>query len=326
MVSFGKLGLMVSLILFSLTVAIIISRRRKLGFAVLLICYGACFLWIHSPRSGEVTMFDVGQGDSFLIRTPRNQSVNLIDTGGKLNFNTQKWQQRTPSYQAEHTAINYLKSIGINTIDNLYITHQDADHCGDLPAYLQKMHVKNIVVAKGMETNNSFLNRLKLGTFENLISITDHNLITGQPLSCYYPDEPGEGKNEDSLVLGGVFGQQRWLFTGDLDRENELRMVRRYPKIKADIIKVGHHGSKTASDPAFIKQLTPAIAWISAGKNNRYNHPNSETITTLNQNKIRIMNTQQSGMVQYSYQQFQRGIFKSDSQQRREATHGLLNF
>lgn len=326
MITFGKPGLINSLILFSLTVAIIIKKRTKFKIVLLIAFYGICFIRIHYPTTGEVTMFDVGQGDSFLVRTPHNRSVNIIDTGGKLTFNTEKWQQRKPSYQAERTAINYLKSIGIQTVDNVWLSHQDADHCGDLPAYLQKLHVNNLIVPAGMETNPKFLQRLKRGHFTNLIPVTDQVTNRLEPFECFHPSVSGEGKNEDSLVLGGTFGRQKWLFTGDLDGENELKLLNKYPQLKANVLKVGHHGSKTASNPQFIKQLNPKVAWISAGRNNRYNHPNQETLTTLDNNNIKVMNTQQDGMIQYSYRNNQAGTIKRDAKQRRDATHGLLNF
>ncbi|WP_054670882.1 ComEC/Rec2 family competence protein [Lentilactobacillus senioris] len=234
-----------------------------------------------------------GQGDSFLVRTPpQNQSVNIIDTGGRLTFNVSKWQRKTDNYQAERTVINYLKSIGVKTVDNIWISHQDADHCGDLPVYLQKLRVNNVIVPAGMEENPHFLQRLKSGSFKQLIPITDQTNSQPGIFECFHPNTLGTGKNEDSLVLGGTFGQQRWLFTGDLDRDNELKMLRKYPELKTDVLKVGHHGSKTASDPRFIQQLRPQVAWISAGKNNRYNHPNQETIETLTKNNVKIMNTQ----------------------------------
>ncbi|KRM94041.1 DNA internalization-related competence protein ComEC Rec2 [Lentilactobacillus senioris DSM 24302 = JCM 17472] len=326
MITFGKPGLITSLMLFSLTVAIIIKKRTKLEILLLLVFYSTSFIRIHYPINGEVTMFDVGQGDSFLVRTPQNQSVNIIDTGGRLTFNVSKWQRKTDNYQAERTVINYLKSIGVKTVDNIWISHQDADHCGDLPVYLQKLRVNNVIVPAGMEENPHFLQRLKSGSFKQLIPITDQTNSQPGIFECFHPNTLGTGKNEDSLVLGGTFGQQRWLFTGDLDRDNELKMLRKYPELKTDVLKVGHHGSKTASDPRFIQQLRPQVAWISAGKNNRYNHPNQETIETLTKNNVKIMNTQHDGMIQYSYQANQPGIIKRDAKQRREATHGLLNF
>ena len=91
------------------------------------------FLWIHFPIHGEVTFFDIGQGDSILIREPFNRTVCLIDTGGQLNFKTPSWQKRITTTDGAHKiSINYLKSIGITTIDAVLLSHSDEDHIGYL--------------------------------------------------------------------------------------------------------------------------------------------------------------------------------------------------
>ena len=324
LIVFGKPGLIGALILFSLTVAIIIKKHVKLNLILLGVTYAVCFVSIHLPLSGEITMFDVGQGDSFLVRTPFNKSVNIIDTGGHLSFNTQKWQQRPVTYRAKYTSINYLKSIGISKIDHLCISHQDTDHCGDIPAYLQTMNVKRIIIPAGMERNGSFLQRLQTGHYGELIAVTDKTALADLPMDIYHPFEPGSGKNEDSMVLGGTFGALKWVFTGDLDRDNEVKVVDKYPNLRTDVIKVGHHGSKTASDPQFIKRLQPRVAWISAGRHNRYGHPNQETIQTLQAAGVKIINTQKAGMTRYVYRENQSGKMEQNTEQRKENPHGLL--
>ncbi|WP_268913833.1 ComEC/Rec2 family competence protein [Lentilactobacillus sp. SPB1-3] len=259
---------------------------------------------IHFPVSGEVTMIDVGQGDSFLIRQPFNRHITLIDTGGKIHFNQQSWQRGCKKYQADRLGINYLKSIGINKIDEICVSHQDADHCGDLTAYLNQLGVGRVIVPLGMNNNPSFIKRLAEANYplSRLVAVSDHqdNEIFDD-LHVLHPFVSGNGENHDSMVILGTFGGQRWLFTGDLDQQGELDVIHRYPSLKADILKVGHHGSKTSSNSEFIRSIQPKVALISAGRQNRYHHPNDETMQILKAERVLILNSQNLGMVRYQY-------------------------
>ncbi|WP_304607971.1 ComEC/Rec2 family competence protein [Lentilactobacillus rapi] len=247
-------------------------------------------------------MFDIGQGDSFLVRTPMNRSVTLIDTGGKVDFSTQSWQRGVKNYQAKRLSINYLKSIGVSRIDYLCVSHQDADHCGDLPAYIQEMQIGTILIPLGMDKNPNFMKRIEgRHRATRVLPVNDEMRVNGLPLSIYHPYEPGLGENHDSMVLGATIGGLSWLFTGDLDRPGELDTISRHPELHSDVLKVGHHGSKTASDPQFVAHIKPKIALISAGRNNRYHHPNVETLETLKQSGVMVYNTQTQGMVRYVY-------------------------
>lgn len=195
-------------------------------------------------------MFDIGQGDSFLIREPFNRSVTLIDTGGKVQFASEAWQRGTQKYQAKRLSINYLKSIGISKIDNLCVSHQDADHCGDLPAYIQEMDIGRILVPLGMDKNPGFMKRIAdRRQTTKLLCVNDEMRVVGLPAEIYHPYLAGKGENHDSMVLGTQKGGLSWLFTGDLDRPGELDTIARHHGLTADVLKVGHHGSKTASDP-----------------------------------------------------------------------------
>lgn len=302
MLVFGKPPLVITLLMLGLTVFIMIHSSKFCRVALVGLYLGT-FIWIHYPFSGEVTMFDVGQGDSFLIRTPFNRSVTLIDTGGKVGFKRPKWQQGPKIYQASRLSINYLKSIGISKIDTICISHQDSDHCGDLPAFIKEMQIKRILIPMGMQENPNFIKRLAGKSPKTLLlPVNDESRIADLPLTVYHPYLPGKGENHDSEVLGGRLGGLNWLFTGDLDRSGELETLQRHPGLKTDVIKVGHHGSRTASDPSFISHICPQIALISAGRNNRYHHPNIETLETLRKAGVKILNTQQMGMVRYIYQ------------------------
>ncbi|WP_395409185.1 DNA internalization-related competence protein ComEC/Rec2 [Levilactobacillus lettrarii] len=275
-------------------------RQRRRWVWALLVSYVLVYGTIHLPLSGEVAYFDVGQGDSILLRTPFNRRISLIDTGGRLGFPQADWVPPTPTtYGAERTNINYLKSRGIDHVDDLYLTHHDADHIGDLPAFLQELRVKRLLVPAGMEAEPGWQRLLKNSATP--VKIEPIQVGSQVSLLVRHPYHAAPAENENSLALQGTFGGLNFLFMGDLDQAGEQKMLAADPQLRTDVLKLGHHGSKTASAPAFIAQLKPKWAIISAGRQNRYGHPNAETLTTLRQNQVPAVSTQTSGMIRYVY-------------------------
>lgn len=300
-VHFGKPAFYWTLLLFFLA-AWLVENANGQKYCYLFLGYGLCFLMIHLPLSGEVAFVDIGQGDSMIIRTPFNRHVMLIDTGGKLTFNQPRWAQvQNKSDQAMRTSINYLKSRGVHRIDTIYLSHHDTDHIGYLPTFLSEMQVHKIVVPAGMESQPSLQNKLKMGEFHGPVVAATDQVTIDRDLKIVHPFNVGEGKNEDSLVLAGKFGGQHFLFTGDLDRQNELLVMAKYPELRADVLKLGHHGSRTASDPRFLRQLGVKTGIISAGRFNRYHHPNDEVVAELRAAGASVLSTQQFGMIKYQY-------------------------
>ena len=273
-------------------------RRR---WPWLLGAYLLCFVVIHCPLSGEVTFVDIGQGDCALIRTPLNRQVIMIDTGGQLQFRSPGWAKRQPAQRdrALTTSVNYLKSQGIHRLDYLCLSHRDADHIGYLTTVVQQLQVKAILVPQGMEKLPELTRRLPATI--PVVPVTDHSQPAGLRLTVLHPFGSGQGKNEDSMVLWGKFGAQRFLFTGDLDRAGERAVLHRYPQLQVEVLKLGHHGSQTASDPTVLRRLRPQLAIISAGRKNRYGHPHQSTIQTLKRQQIPFWSTQQRGMITYRY-------------------------
>lgn len=301
-IHFGKPPFAFALLLFFTTVWLL-QRPCLIRYLILLLLYTCCFLQIHYPPFGEVIFTDIGQGDSIIIRTPFNRQVVLIDTGGKVQFRQPDWARETKhSSLAQKTSINYLKSCGISRIDTLYLSHHDADHIGYLPAVLAELTVKRVVVPAGMERQAALRKRLAAQHYSGkLIPATDQTQLPNQLLQIVHPFTPGNAQNEDSLVLAGGFGGQRFLFTGDLDRAGEMAIINKYPQLRATVLKLGHHGSKTASDPRFLSRLGVKTAIISAGRFNRYHHPSAEVVAELRRARIAALSTQQYGMIKYHY-------------------------
>ncbi|MBX8455748.1 DNA internalization-related competence protein ComEC/Rec2 [Apilactobacillus kunkeei] len=298
-INFGKPNLYVATLLLIMTLVVIdkVSFKRV---SLLLCMYLITFMYIHYPLQGEVSFFDVGQGDSILIREPFNHSITMIDTGGKLQFGRR--QNSKVTYQAEKTSINYLKSIGINHLDNLVLSHQDADHTGDVFAILADLKVDRIIVGDGLQNNPSIMR--KISPYLNktkLVLIKANQKLPDFPFNIYHPFESGLGKNEDSVVLGTIQGNRSWLFMGDLPSSGENDIMQKYPMLKADYLKLGHHGSDTSSSDAFLKFIHPKVSIISAGRNNRYHHPSVATLERLKDNNLAYVNTQKLGMISYKY-------------------------
>ena len=306
LLTFGKINWWQCLFLLLLTAILLMlinekSKSQKLIrhlFKLALIIYGLIFLTIHFPLKGQVTFIDVGQGDSILISTPLFRHVYLIDVGGKLNFNGKKI---TP--QINKITVPFLKAQGINKIDGIFISHQDADHVGDLRPLLSQIRVKKLYMAEGLIRNPSFCKRIT-GRIQKgqIVQLLAGETINEPPISfkVVYPFKPGIGKNEDSLSLLFKLANKSWLFTGDLGQKGELEILSRY-HLHADYFKLGHHGSRTASNKEFLQALQPERVFISAGRKNRFGHPHPETIATLRSQHIPWASTQDCGMITWNY-------------------------
>lgn len=305
MLSFGKINWWQCLLLLLISAVFLVflnekAANKKLNFRIgSLVCslYLVFFCLIHFPLYGQVTFIDVGQGDSILITTPFKRKVYMIDTGGKLNFSGKKV---TP--QVNKITIPFLKAQGINRIDGLFVTHQDADHVGDLGPLLDQIQVKKLYMAKGLINNQSFQKRIsKRISHTKLVE-----LLAGMQVkedinfNVVYPFKPGEGKNEDSLSLFFKIGNKKWLFTGDLGQDGEKEIMNKYG-LTVNYFKLGHHGSKTSSNPEFLQKLHPELVFISAGRKNRFGHPHPETINTLKNLNIPWVSTQDYGMISWYY-------------------------
>lgn len=306
LIAFGKINWwQCSLLLLCsiLLLAALNNGKRNLGLSKRLGCgiaagYFVLFIMIHFPLRGQVTFIDVGQGDSILITTPILRKIYLIDTGGKLNFSGKKI---TP--QVNKITIPLLHAQGINQIDGLFVSHQDADHVGDIKPLMQQIHVKKLYLAKGLLQNPSFRKRVK----EQAERTQFIELLAGMQVhepkidfQVVYPFHAGTGKNEDSLSITFKLAQKRWLFTGDLDQNGEKKISEKY-HFQVDYFKLGHHGSKTASNPEFLKAIAPKMVFISAGRNNRFGHPHQETLSTLRSQRIPYVSTQDCGMISWYY-------------------------
>lgn len=237
------------------------KRRKDILCLALLVCYLP--LQAYCNPFLEIVMLDVGQGDCTLISLPFNQGNILIDVAGNINKNI-----------PEDIIVPYLRSRGIYALDKVIITHDDFDHSGGLPQLQAIMDIEEVITTKQVK-----------------ISIADTTL------QVLLANEIYEDKNENSLVILLEAYGLRTLFMGDAGAPVEQQLMATYPKLQADILKVGHHGSKSSSTLPFIHQMHPTLALISCGRHNFYGHPSPETIKNLQQEQVSILSTPTNGAI-----------------------------
>ena len=302
-----------SLLQFGLMIAVLVLlfdfwKKPQLRICLLMI-FGLLMVWVKHPLTNEVTMVDVGQGDSIFLRSMKGETI-LIDVGGKVTFGTkEKWQEGSQTSNAQKTLIPYLQARGVSQIDHLVLTHTDTDHIGDLEEVVKRFKIKEICVSQGALTKPSFVKRLRfLKHPVRTLKAGDKLPMMGSKLQVLYPNKVGDGGNNDSIVLYGKLLGSSFLFTGDLEKEGEEKLIASYPNLKASILKAGHHGSKGSSSEAFLDQLQPSLALVSAGENNRYKHPNDETLERFKERHIKVLRTDQNGAIRF------KGWFKWSSE------------
>ena len=223
-------------------------------------------------HNNYVYYLDVGQGDSSLIIY--NDDVAMIDTGGTSNYNVSS------------ESLKLLKSLGYSHIDYLILTHGDLDHMGDSIYLINNYKVKNVVL-----NNDSFnelesnlikeLKNKKIKYYQNVEKIPiSNNIITILNTEGY------DNENDNSNVIYMELNNYKFMFMGDAGVDKEKDILERFNISNIDVLKVGHHGSKTSSSKSFINKIKPKYSIISVGKNNRYGHPNKEVLNNLDHSKI----------------------------------------
>ena len=291
-------GLVFLLLLFCLFLLYDFHREKKwlLGLSLML---ALLFFITKHPLENEVTVVDVGQGDSIFLRDIRGRTV-LIDVGGRVNFATKEaWRERAREANAERTLIPYLHSRGVDRIDDLVLTHTDADHVGDVLEVAKQIQIGKIFVSPGSLTVPDFVATLrKINVPVHVVNPGDRLPIFDSYLEVLYPNGIGDGGNNDSIVLYGRLLKMNFLFTGDLE-QGELDLITSYPQLPVDVLKAGHHGSKGSSYPEFLDHIGAKIALISAGENNRYQHPHKETLERLDSQNMQVYRTDLQGAIRF---------------------------
>ena len=288
------------LLLISLALAYDLKKNIK-RLTVLSLLITGLFLLTKHPLENEITMLDVGQGESIFLRDVTGKTI-LIDVGGKAESDKkiEKWQEKATTSNAQRTLIPYLKSRGVAKIDQLILTNTDKEHVGDLLDVTKAFHVGEILVSKGSLKQKEFVAELQATkTKVRSVAEGENVLIFGSQLEVLSPRKIGDGDYEDSLVLYGKLLDKNFLFTGNLEEKGEKDMLKHYPDLKVDVLKAGQHGSKNSSSSAFLEQLKPEMTLISVGKNNRTKLPHQETLTRLEAINSKVYRTDQHGAIRF---------------------------
>ena len=290
------------LILLLISLALVYDLRKNIKrLAVLSLLITGLFFLTKHPLENEITMLDVGQGESIFLRDVTGKII-LIDVGGKAESSKkiEKWQEKTTTSNAQRTLIPYLKSRGVSKIDQLILTNTDKEYVGDLLEVTKAFHVGEILVSKGSLKQKQFVAELQ-ATQTKVRSITaGENLsIFGSQLEVLSPRKIGDGGYEDSLVLYGKLLDKYFLFTGNLEEKGEKELLKHYPDLKVDVLKAGQHGSKKSSSSDFLEKLKPETTLISVGKNNRTKLPHQETLTRLEGINSKVYRTDKQGAIRF---------------------------
>lgn len=255
---------------------------------------------------GKVVFIDVGQGDSVFVQLPFNRANYLIDTGGTIVFPKEEWEERKDPFEVgEDILLPYLKSEGVRKIDKLVLTHGDMDHIGGASSLLSGLKVKEIHLPIAKDRSDLERNMIKKAQSKQT-KIIEVGAGSGwkegdNVFQVVSPFAKLDDKNEGSIVLWARFGGKTWLFTGDIGESSEEELVKRFPDMKADVLKVGHHGSKTSSSEIFLESISTYTAVISAGVKNRYGHPHQEVLDRMKNHRVKVYRTDQQGAVIYIF-------------------------
>ena len=290
------------LILLLISLALVYDLRKNIKrLAVLSLLVTGLFFLTKYPLENEITMLDVGQGESIFLRDVTGKTI-LLDVGGKAESDKkiEKWQEKTTTSNAQRTLIPYLKSRGVSKIDQLILTNTDKEHVGDLLEVTKAFHVGEILVSKGSLKQKEFVVELQATqTKVRSVTVGEGLQIFGSQLEVLSPRKIGDGGHEDSLVLYGKLLDKNFLFTGNLEEKGEKDLLKHYPDLKVDVLKASQHGSKKSSSSVFLEQLKPEMTLISVGKSNRTKLPHQETLTRLEGINSKVYRTDQQGAIRF---------------------------
>ena len=271
-VTFIKLPIFIY-ILYFLLIILFVTLKKKYYLYVLIILILLHFLIPHINSKNYIYFIDVEQGDSTLLHI--NRKNTLIDTGGNRNkdifYNVIK---------------PMMKSKGISKIDNLIITHGDYDHMGEAINLVNNFKVEKVIFNCGSynDLEKELIKVLDKKKIKYYSCIKELNIENNK--LYFLNTKEYDNENDNSNVIYTELSGYQFMFMGDAEVEKEKDILEKYNISDVDVLKVGHHGSKTSSSESFIDKMNPKYSIISVGKNNRYGHPNKEVINNLKDSKI----------------------------------------
>lgn len=269
------------------------KRRRLILIVILIIIISLATFWfLYQPNEYlEVDWLDVGQGDAELIKTPHGKVI-LVD-GGPDKKVLQRLGENLPFWQ--------------NKIDLIILTHPHDDHFGGLTEVLKRYQVKNLLYTNVKCSDLGYQNFLKvvdekkvnkiIMNGQDIVTIDSINLMLLYPFTSL-AGQTYSNANNTSIVFRLNYKDINLLMTGDAEKSVEQELVSKASQdLKAQILKLGHHGSDTSSTENFLKIVNPLMGIISVGKDNKFGHPVPITLRRLERLGINFVRTDQSGTI-----------------------------
>lgn len=268
------------------------NNKCKIIICLLIVLILINFIIYIFPQKLRIFFIDVGQGDSTLIITPDKKTV-LVDGGGSDSFDV-----------GEKVLLPYLLDRRILKVDYVLISHFDTDHATGVAQILGKIDVSSIILTRQLEENDIYRHILSIAKEKKikLIYVKEGDVlkIGGIKISIIHPENKlmiNNPMNNNSIVCKVEYNSFSMLLTGDIEMEAEELILRKNINLKADVLKVAHHGSKTSTTGEFLKAINPKVALIGVGKNNNFGHPSNEVIQRLKENGTRIYRTDENGEI-----------------------------
>ena len=261
-------------------------------------------LILHPFSSGRadgklrVDFLDVGQGDSALVTMPDGTTL-LVDGGGRPSFALSTDSARRIG---ETVVSEYLWRRGLSAVDYVLATHADADHTDGLNDVLRNFAVRGALIARRPIDKPEFVKFAdtlrKTGTYVEMVQAGDTIRFGDVEVSVLWPLPASNGSsNNDSIVLQVKYGNRSILLTGDIEKATEGNLTAMRPDLRADVVKVPHHGSKTSSTDAFVRATKPAFAIISVGRTSMFGHPHKEVVDRWKASGATVLTTGHSGTI-----------------------------
>lgn len=237
-----------------------------------------------------VDYVDVNQGDSIIIKTPDNYTM-LVDSGDKDYYRNVK----------RDLVKNHIKRINY-----IVASHSDSDHLGSMDEVIEKENVDALILSKDNNLKpelSEVINAAKSKHIPILRAESGDRIKLGKNVYVYFLSPKTistTDANKNSLVMLVKYLNYNLLLTGDADKDNERQVIKDYNLPHINILKAGHHGSKTSTSEELLKVTRPDIAIISCGLNNRYNHPSSDTMNLLQKYRVKIYRTDKQGSLRFT--------------------------
>ena len=284
------------LVIFFFIILICLKRNKKLSILLVLIIF-ICKLLPTIDNNYYVYFLDVSQGDSAVLISPHKRDVIMIDTGGKITYSQEDWMKTTKSYNLSDNIILFLKSIGVTKLDYLIISHGDYDHMGESLNFVNNFKVEKVILNCGPynDLEQELIKVLDKKKIKHYSCIKELNIDKNK--LYFLQTKEYDNENDNSNVIYTELNGYKFMFMGDASSTTEYEILNKYNLANIDVLKVGHHGSKTSSSEEFINEINPKYSIISVGKNNRYGHPNKEVLNTLEKSKI--YRTDQDGSIMF---------------------------